>query len=88
MSQRDSGYERKERDLYETPEWVTTTRAPDLPVREPSGLQQEGRADEAHPVVRGFQGLAVIQSRLVHLGLEARGSADARHTAREPVQQG
>lgn len=25
MSQRDSGYERKERDLYETPEWVTET---------------------------------------------------------------
>lgn len=23
MSQRDSGYERKERDLYETPEWVS-----------------------------------------------------------------
>ncbi len=23
MSQRDSGYERKERDCYETPEWVT-----------------------------------------------------------------
>jgi len=23
MSQRDSGYDRKERDLYETPEWVT-----------------------------------------------------------------
>lgn len=23
MSQRDSGYERKDRDLYETPEWVT-----------------------------------------------------------------
>lgn len=23
MSQRDSGYQRKERDLYETPEWVT-----------------------------------------------------------------
>lgn len=23
MSQRESGYERKERDLYETPEWVT-----------------------------------------------------------------
>jgi hypothetical protein len=23
MSQRDSGYERKERDPYETPEWVT-----------------------------------------------------------------
>lgn len=25
MSQRDSGYERKERDLYETPAWVTQT---------------------------------------------------------------
>lgn len=31
MSQRDSGYERKERDLYETPEWVTTALVPHLP---------------------------------------------------------
>lgn len=31
MSQRDSGYERKERDLYETPEWVTMALAPHLP---------------------------------------------------------
>jgi hypothetical protein len=31
MSQRDSGYERKERDLYETPEWVTLALAPHLP---------------------------------------------------------
>lgn len=30
MSQRDSGYERKERDLYETPEWVTLALAPHL----------------------------------------------------------
>lgn len=29
MSQRDSGYERKERDLYETPEWVTDALAVD-----------------------------------------------------------
>lgn len=28
MSQRDSGYERKERDLYETPEWVTLAVIP------------------------------------------------------------
>lgn len=28
MSQRDSGYERKERDLYETPEWVTLALQP------------------------------------------------------------
>lgn len=31
MSQRDSGYERKERDLYETPEWVTLALGPHLP---------------------------------------------------------
>ena len=33
MSQRDSGYERKERDLYETPEWVTLALGPHLPRR-------------------------------------------------------
>lgn len=33
MSQRDSGYERKERDLYETPEWVTEALLPHLPRR-------------------------------------------------------
>lgn len=31
MSQRDSGYERKERDLYETPEWVTRALLPHIP---------------------------------------------------------
>lgn len=31
MSQRDSGYERKERDLYETPAWVTAALFPHLP---------------------------------------------------------
>jgi hypothetical protein len=31
MSQRDSGYLRKERDLYETPEWVTEALLPHLP---------------------------------------------------------
>ncbi|MGE0629776.1 MAG: hypothetical protein AB7O43_18380 [Hyphomicrobiaceae bacterium] len=31
MSQRESGYERKERDLYETPEWVTEALVPHLP---------------------------------------------------------
>jgi hypothetical protein len=33
MSQRDSGYERKERDLYETPEWVTSALVPHIPPR-------------------------------------------------------
>lgn len=31
MSQRDSGYARKERDLYETPEWVALALARHLP---------------------------------------------------------
>lgn len=31
MSQRDSGYERKERDLYETPEWASICLVPHLP---------------------------------------------------------
>ena len=31
MSQRDSGYERKERDLYETPAWVTFALIEKLP---------------------------------------------------------
>lgn len=31
MSQRDSGYARKERDCYETPAWVTTALLPHLP---------------------------------------------------------
>jgi hypothetical protein len=30
VSQRESGYERIERDLYETPEWVTTAVVPHL----------------------------------------------------------
>lgn len=33
MSQRGSGYERKERDCYETPEWVTAALVPHLPQR-------------------------------------------------------
>lgn len=33
MSQRDSGYARKERDLYETPEWVTQALGPHIPRR-------------------------------------------------------
>lgn len=33
MSQRDSGYERKERDCYETPAWVTEALVPHIPER-------------------------------------------------------
>jgi methylase of polypeptide subunit release factors len=33
MSQRDSGYKRIERDLYETPSWVTEALLPHIPER-------------------------------------------------------
>jgi hypothetical protein len=33
VSQRDSGYVRKERDCYETPEWVTEALIPHIPKR-------------------------------------------------------
>lgn len=38
MSQRDSGYERKERDLYETPPWATLALIPHLPARLRPGM--------------------------------------------------
>lgn len=38
MSQRDSGYERKERDLYETPPWATAALVPHLPERLKPGM--------------------------------------------------
>lgn len=38
MSQRDSGYERHERDLYETPPWVTLALIPHLPTRLKPGM--------------------------------------------------
>lgn len=37
MSQRDSGYERKEADFYPTPEWVTLALIPHLP-RNPESI--------------------------------------------------
>jgi hypothetical protein len=59
MSQRDSGYERKERDLYETPAWVTEALLPHLPQRpleiwEPacgSGKMSRVLAKEPHRVI-------------------------------------
>lgn len=58
MSQRDSGYERKERDLYETPEWVTEALLPHIPkflnIWEPacgSGKMSRALACAGHPVV-------------------------------------
>jgi hypothetical protein len=58
MSQRDSGYERKERDLYETPAWVTEALLPhlepDCHIWEPacgSGKMARVLRDAEHPTV-------------------------------------
>lgn len=58
MSQRESGYARKERDLYETPEWATKALLPHLPrfgaVLEPAaatGKMARVLADVADTVV-------------------------------------
>jgi|SRR6516162_8873036 len=67
MSQRDSGYERKERDMYETPAWVTAALRPYLgaiqSIWEPAAgngamtkvfEQWELRAIDATDIVDGF----------------------------------
>jgi hypothetical protein len=43
MSQRESGYERIERDLYETPEWATLALLPHLP-RQPTAIWEPAAA--------------------------------------------
>jgi hypothetical protein len=76
MSQRDSGYARKERDLYETPEWVTLALAPHLPttdcvVWEPAAgggkmvaaLQKIGFDVSASDIETGCDFLAVSMPR-------------------------
>jgi len=45
VSQRDSGYERKERDLYETPAWATEVIVPEIKARlAPAGTVYEPAA--------------------------------------------
>ncbi len=54
MSQRESGYQRKERDLYETPMWVTEALIPHLP-RVPATIWEPAA---------GSGQMAVVLSRL------------------------
>lgn len=77
MSQRDSGYERKERDLYETPEWVTLALAPHIHKRiesiyEPAAgsgkmvraLGKTGRMIDADDISEGRDFLDCDQERM------------------------
>ncbi len=71
MSQRDSGYERKERDCYETPEWVTAALMPHIPpnleIWEPAcgsgkmvaALQKAGHSVESSDIADGYDFLTM-----------------------------
>ena len=60
MSQRDSGYARKERDCYETPEWVTLALVPHLPVINGSFWEPAAGSGKMFAALHkaGFQGFA------------------------------
>lgn len=67
MNQRDSGYERKERDLYETPEWVTEAVLPHLPAIK--GVVWE-------PACGPGKMAAVLQKRFLLAATDIEGGAD------------
>jgi hypothetical protein len=57
MSQRLSGYKRKDGDCYETPAWVTQALLPHLVQ---ARQVWEARADAGHRVVRRSEGGTVL----------------------------
>lgn len=61
MSQRESGYERKERDLYETPEWVTEALRPHLP-RLPKLIWEPAAGSGKMARILGTWGTSVVSS--------------------------
>ncbi len=67
MSQRESGYERKERDLYETPEWVTEALIPHLP-REPVHIWEP--AQGSGKMVRPLQSVAMVTGSDIETGTD------------------
>lgn len=62
MSQRDSGYARKERDLYETPEWVTLALLPHLPVIKGIVWEPAQGSGKMATALERFGGFGVIGS--------------------------
>jgi hypothetical protein len=58
MSQRESGYERKERDGYETPAWVTEALLPHLPACQTIWEPAAGSGKMSR-VLEGFAGIVI-----------------------------
>jgi hypothetical protein len=79
MSQRASGYERKERDLYETPEWVTEALVPALPFMHPRKVWEP--ACGSGKMVRALQARGIST-----LGTDISGGLDFL-TQRLPPEQ-
>lgn len=62
MSQRNSGYERKERDLYETPEWVTECLVPHIPARVQSIWEPAAGSGQMAKVLGRNQSASVFET--------------------------
>lgn len=68
MSQRDSGYERKERDLYETPDWVTRALVPHL-TRLPATVWEP--ACGSGKMVRALKAMAMrVEATDIDIGID------------------
>jgi hypothetical protein len=67
MSQRESGYERKERDLYETPEWVTEALIPHLP-RAPVHIWEP--AQGSGKMVRALRPVSLVTATDIESGTD------------------
>lgn len=69
MSQRISGYERKERDLYETPEWVTEALIPHLPWRPRNVWEPACGTGKMAAVLQEYMGVwrSDIEDRGIHV---------------------
>jgi hypothetical protein len=59
MSQRESGYKRKERELYETPEWVTEALLPHLPASCQIVWEPAAGSGRMSRVLEGFAGTVI-----------------------------
>lgn len=77
MSQRDSGYERKERDCYETPAWVTRALLPHFP-RKPDRILEP--ACGSGKMVAVLSDIAFVEGTDITDGVDFLAIDDLRRT--------
>jgi hypothetical protein len=82
VSQRDSGFAREERDLYETPEWVTMALLPHLPIRLTPGMAVYEPAAGKGKMVRALAEAGfVVDADDISQGRDFMVCARAQHNA-------